>query len=105
MFSVLISFDRTCRKQKIFPWIAAMEACRNHTWNIEDGVPDPDDPSCIEGHLPGLSIVRKLCPPKIKRTIREYFTLHQSLSMKKRLTEKPMGYAIRQRQKGIGDCR
>ena len=46
------------------------------------------------------SIVRKLDPPKLKRTVKEYFRLHPSRSVKKRLTEKSMGYAIRQRQKG-----
>ena len=47
VFSILISFARTCHKQGIFPWMAIMEACHNHSWNIfEDGVPDPEKYWC-----------------------------------------------------------
>ena len=46
-FPVLIGFARTCRKLGIFPWMAIMEACHNHSWNIfEDGVPDPEKYWC-----------------------------------------------------------
>ncbi len=47
------------------------------------------------------SIVRKLGPPKIKLTVKDYFALHRSKKkMAKRLTAKAIRYAMRQLKKG-----
>ena len=55
----------------------------------------------VSGSL--LSIVRKLGPTKIKRTIKEYYMLYRSRkSMAKRLTAKSIRYTINQLEKGRG---
>lgn len=47
------------------------------------------------------SIVRKLSPAKIKRTIKEYYALYRSRKkMTKRLTAKVTRYAMKQLEKG-----
>ena len=56
-----------------------------------------------------MSVVRKLVPPKFKRSIKDYFALYRSGHVTKerkvRLTEKTMRYVIRQRQKGKSSSR
>ncbi len=49
-----------------------------------------------------MSIVQKVGPPWIRRTIEDYFRLHRSQkNMKKRLTEKFIQYLIRRRKNRI----
>ena len=52
-------------------------------------------------HSELFSIIRKVGPPRIKRTIVDYFRLYRSRKpMAKRLTEESRQYLIRQRKKG-----
>ncbi len=45
----------------------------------------------------GHSIIRKLVRPKIRRALKDYFRLHRSKNVKKRLEEKSLRYIERQK--------
>ncbi len=49
----------------------------------------------------GLSIIRKLVPPKIRRTLKDYFRLYRSKNVRKKLEEKSLRYIEKQRKKGV----
>ena len=52
-------------------------------------------------HRTACSIVRKLCPARIKLTVKDYFALHRSRKkMTKRLTAKAIRYVMGQIKKG-----